>query len=50
MQPASEPAGELTRMRGESDKCGKGVQLARVTTGRVGVTSSSSRKLGEVPK
>ena len=23
MQPASEPAGESARMRGESDKCGK---------------------------
>ena len=24
MQPASKPAGESARMRGESDKCGKG--------------------------
>ena len=49
MQPASEPAGELARMRGESDKCGTEVRAARVTTGRVGITSSSSRKLGKYP-
>ena len=42
MQPASKPAGESARMRGESDECGKEVQLARVTTGHVGITSSSS--------
>ena len=49
MQPASEPTGELAWMRGESDKCGREVRLVRVTTGRVGITSSSSRKLGKYP-
>ena len=49
MQPASEPAGESAWMRGEGDKCGTEVQLARVTTGRIGITSSSSRKLGKYP-
>ena len=43
MQPASEPAGESARVRGKSDKCGMEVRLARVTTGRVGISSSSSR-------
>ena len=49
MQPASEPAGESAWMRGESDRCGMEVRLVRVTTGRVGITSSSSRKLGKYP-
>ena len=49
MQPASEPAGESAQMRGESDKSGMEVRLARVTTGCVGITSSSSRKLGKYP-
>ena len=49
MQPASEPAGESAWMRGKSDKSGTEVRLARVTTGRVGITSSSSRKLGKYP-
>ena len=49
MQPASEPAGESARMRGESDKCGREVRLARGTTGHVGFTSSSSHKLGKYP-
>ena len=49
MQPASEPTGELARMRGESDKCGKELQLVQVMTGRIGITSSSSRRLGKYP-
>ena len=49
MQPASEPAGESARMRGKSDKLGMEVRLARMTTGRIGITSSSSRKLGKYP-
>ena len=49
MQPASEPTGELAQMRGESDKCGKELQLVQVTTGRIGITSSSARRLGKYP-
>ena len=49
MQPASEPTGESARMRGESDKCGRELRLARVMTGHVGITSSSSRKLEKYP-
>ena len=49
MQPASEPAGESARMRGEDDECGTEVRLARVMTGHVGITSSLSRKLGKYP-
>ena len=49
MQPASEPAGESARMRGKSDKCGKEERSAQVTTGRIGITSSLSRKLGKYP-
>ena len=49
MQPASEPTGESARMRGESDKSGKELRLARVMTGRISITSSSSHKLGKYP-
>ena len=49
MQPASKPAGELAQMRGKSDKSGKELRLVRVTTGRISITSSSSRKLGKYP-
>ena len=35
-------------MRGESDEW-KERQLAQVTTGRVGITSGASRKLGKYP-
>ena len=49
MQPASKPAGESAWMRGEGDECGTEVRLVRVTTGCVGITSSSSRKLGKYP-
>ena len=49
MQPASEPAGELAQMRGNSSRCGREMQLARVTTGHVGITSSLSHKLGRYP-
>ena len=49
MQSASEPTGESAWMRGESVKCGTEVRLARRTTGCVGITSSSSRKLGKYP-
>ena len=49
MQPASEPTGESAQMRGESDKCGRGVRLVRGTTGCVSFTSSSSRRLGKYP-
>ena len=49
MQPASEPTGESARLRGKSDKSGKELRLAQVTTGRVGITSSSSHKLGKYP-
>ena len=49
MQPASEPTGESAQMRGESDESGKELRLARVMTGRVGITSSSSCKLGKYP-
>ena len=49
MQPASEPTGESARMRGKSGKSGRNLRLARVTTGHVGITSSSSCKLGKYP-
>ena len=50
MQPASEPAGESARLRGESDKSvEREMRSAQMTTGRVGITSSSSRKLGKYP-
>ena len=49
MQPASKPAGESAWLRGESDKSGKELRLAQVTTGHIGITSGSSCKLGRYP-
>ena len=50
MQPTSEPAGESARLSGESDKSVEWeMHSARMMTGHVGITSSSSRKLEKYP-